>query len=199
MTNLNLSVLTTKQDRTDYLFEPASHTQRGGAFDLHKLIGKLPTPKSGWTLPNHKYCGPYNPLEDQLDEDGNPLPNQKPYNKVDAICLEHDKDYDKAISKADKHQADKKMLESLSKFKPKNFRESVDKAVTRTLISTKYKLGLGLTDIYYNTKTGYSSINDKKTILQHQETYTKHNSEYKISHKKSNNTLSSPSMASRSL
>ena len=49
MTNLNLSVLTTKQNRTDYLFEPASHTQRGGAFDLHKLIGKLPTPKSGWT------------------------------------------------------------------------------------------------------------------------------------------------------
>ena len=121
MTNLNLSVLTTKQDRTDYLFEPASHTQRGGAFDLHKLIGKLPTPKSGWTLPNHKYCGPYNPLEDQLDEDGNPLPNQKPYNKVDAICLEHDKDYDKAISKADKHQADKKMLESLRNLNLKTF------------------------------------------------------------------------------
>ena len=168
-------MLTTKQDRTDYLFEPASHTQRGGAFDLHKLIEKLPTPKSGWTLPNHKYCGPYNPLEDQLDEDGNPLPNQKPYNQVDAICLEHDKDYDKATSKADKHQADKKMLQSLSKVQPKNFRERVDKAVTRTLIGTKYKLGLGfqsggagltddqkqtLDDIYYNTKTGYSSINE---------------------------------------
>ena len=74
----------------------------------------------------------------------------------------------KQYSKADKHQADKKMLESLSKFKPKNFCERVDKAVTRTLIGTKYKLGLGLTDdqkqtleyIYYNTKTGYSSINE---------------------------------------
>ena len=108
MTNFNLSVLTTKQDRTHYLFEPASRTQRGGVFDLHKLIGKLPTPKSGWTLPNHEYCGPFNPLEDQLDGDGNPLPNQKPYSKVYAICLEHDKDYDKAISKENKHQANKK-------------------------------------------------------------------------------------------
>ena len=60
------------------------------------------------------------------------------------------------------------MLELLSKLKPKNFRERVDKAVTRTLIGTKYKLGLGLTDdqkqtlddIYYNAKTGYSSINE---------------------------------------
>ena len=60
------------------------------------------------------------------------------------------------------------MLESLSKFKSKNFRERVDKAVTRTLIATKYKLGLGLADdqkqtlddIYYNAKTGSSSINE---------------------------------------
>ena len=168
MTNLNLSVLTTKQDRTDYLFEPASHTQRGGAFDLHKLIGKLPTPKSGWTLPNHKYCGPYNPLEDQLDEDGNPLPNQKPYNQVDAICLEHDKDYDKATSKADKHQADKRCYNRLAKLNLKTFvRELIKQLQEHSLvlnISSDWALTddqkQTLDDIYYNTKTGYSSINE---------------------------------------
>ena len=28
---------------------------RGGAVDLHKMIGKLIRPRSGWTLPGHKY------------------------------------------------------------------------------------------------------------------------------------------------
>ena len=85
------------------------------------------------------------------------------------------------------------MLQSLSDFKPQNFRERMDKAVTKALISTKYKLGLGLTDskrktfdkIYYDANTGYSSIQElqrrgglnRKDVLdylQHQETYTKH-------------------------
>ena len=65
--------------------------------------------------------------------------------------------------------------------------------MTRGVIGTKYKLGLGLTDpkreildkIYYDASTGYSSIDElqmrsgfnKKEVLdylQHQETYIKH-------------------------
>ena len=38
----------------------------GGAFDIHKAIGKLPKPKGGWTLPGHKYIGPYNDLDSQV-------------------------------------------------------------------------------------------------------------------------------------
>ena len=34
--------------------------------DIHKAIGKLPRPAGGWTLPGHKYTGPYNDLEDQV-------------------------------------------------------------------------------------------------------------------------------------
>lgn len=41
----------------------------GGFIDIHKAIGKLPKPKSGWTLPGHKYTGPYNDLENQLRYD----------------------------------------------------------------------------------------------------------------------------------
>lgn len=37
-----------------------------GSLDIHKAIGRLPKPKSGWTLPGHKYTGPYNPLHKQL-------------------------------------------------------------------------------------------------------------------------------------
>ena len=32
----------------------------GTGVDIHSLIGKLPAPKKGWTLPGHNYTGPYN-------------------------------------------------------------------------------------------------------------------------------------------
>ena len=40
--------------------------------DIHNAIGKLPIiPKRGFTLPNMNYCGPYNPLNEQLIYDKN--------------------------------------------------------------------------------------------------------------------------------
>ena len=53
---------------------------QGGNIDLHAVIDKLPRPK---TLPDHKYTGPYNPL----DENDNPMPGQEPYNQVHAIAM----------------------------------------------------------------------------------------------------------------
>ena len=41
----------------------AGKGKKGEGVDIHKAIGKLPKPKSGWTLPGHKYTGPYNDLE----------------------------------------------------------------------------------------------------------------------------------------
>ena len=38
----------------------------GGAIDIHKAIGNLRRPAGGWTLPGHKYTGPYNDLENQV-------------------------------------------------------------------------------------------------------------------------------------
>ena len=38
----------------------------GSGLDIHKAVGKLPRPKSGFTLPGHHYTGPYNPLEQQV-------------------------------------------------------------------------------------------------------------------------------------
>ena len=58
--------------------------------DLHKLIGSLPRPEKGWVLPNHKYTGPYNPLDQQLDQQDVPLPGQEPFNAIDAVSMRHD-------------------------------------------------------------------------------------------------------------
>ena len=114
----------------------------GASLDIHKAIGKLPRPKGGFTLPGYKYCGPYNPLDEQVDSEGNLI--DEPKNEIDRVCAVHDMDYDKAESKQDKHIADKKMLDSLKKVKPKSFREKVDRAAIRAVIGTKYKLGLGV-------------------------------------------------------
>ena len=124
--------------------------QRGGAFDLHKAIGKLPKPKKGWTLPGHNYTGPYNPLEKQLSYDpqtGKILKiYQQPTGTTDAVAMQHDVDYavcaGKKNEKGCKHEADKKMVKALDAI-PKNKRQW-GHAVARNAISSKQKVGLGV-------------------------------------------------------
>ena len=113
--------------------------------DIHKLIGKLPRPKKGWVLPNHKYTGPYNPLDEQLDEQDLPIPGQEPYNAVDAVSMRHDICYrDHAEEKGGKHKCDDAMLSELKVLHPKNVREKIDRGLVKALIGAKRKLGLGI-------------------------------------------------------
>ena len=111
--------------------------------DLHKLIGKLPKPKAGWTPGKYKYMGPYNPLDEQLSYDPNTGEvtewRVKPYNKVDEIAAYHDICYDMGRNKGD---CDKEMVQSLDQIP---FGEMPKWGSTaRFLINTKKKLGLGL-------------------------------------------------------
>ena len=80
--------------------------------DIHKVIGKIPfKPTRGFVLPKHRYTGPYNPLQLQLDSTDQPLPGQELYNAVDAIAMLHDICYrDNENGKAD---CDRKMLAEL--------------------------------------------------------------------------------------
>ena len=122
----------------------------GGAFDLHKAIGRLPKPKKGWTLPGHNYTGPYNPLEKQLSYDpqtGKILKiYQQPTGATDAVAMQHDVDYavctGKKNEKSCKHVADKKMVKALDAI-PKNKRQW-GHAMARNAISSKQKVGLGV-------------------------------------------------------
>ena len=123
----------------------AGKGKKGKGVDIHKAIGKLPKPKGGWTLPGHKYTGPYNDLENQVryDNQGNILEiYDKPTGKTDAIAMQHDVDY--TICKDDKkckHRADKKMVRALDAV-PWNERQW-GHFLARNTINTKRKLGLG--------------------------------------------------------
>ena len=121
----------------------------GGAIDIHKAIGKLPKPKSGWTLPRHKYTGPYNPLDEQLRYD--PNTGQileyyvKPTGKTDAVAAQHDVDYSVCEKKKNprrcKNEADRKMVASLDAI-PYSDRQW-GHTLVRNTINMKQKLGLG--------------------------------------------------------
>ena len=116
----------------------------GNGIDIHELIGKLPRPKKGFTLPGHKYTGPYNPLQDQLDQNDIPIAGQEPFNAVDAISMHHDICYRDNNTKLGKRKCDDQMLLELDQIEPKNLRERLDRALVKKIISKKRRLGLGV-------------------------------------------------------
>ena len=132
----------------------------GGALDIHKAIGKLPKPKSGWTPGKYKYMGPYNPLDQQLEYDRNTGEVTKwhvqPYNKVDEIAAHHDICYDMGKNKG---ECDKQMVKSLDMIPYGQMPKWGQTA--RFLINTKQKLGLGVKE--RKTKNGKGRRVKKKT------------------------------------
>ena len=109
---------------------------------MHKVIGKIPfKPKRGFVLPKHRYTGPYNPLNLQLDSKDRPLPGQEPYTEVDAIAMRHDICYrDNENGKAD---CDRKMLAELNALTPRGGREKMDRQMVRGIIGLKHRLVMG--------------------------------------------------------
>ena len=114
--------------------------------DLHKAIGKLPIiPKRGFTLPNMHYCGPYNPLNSQLEYNNEgriTKYKQFPTGKIDRICSQHDVDYTLAKNLKDKHIADQKMINAINKLP---YRERQwGTFLVKNIILGKKRLGLGV-------------------------------------------------------
>ena len=113
--------------------------------DIHKAIGKLPImPKRGFTLPNYNYCGPYNPLDKQViyDENGNIIKYiQNPTGKTDEICAQHDIDYALSRNINDKHNADRRMINSINNLPYKD--KQWGTFLVKNIINTKQKLGMG--------------------------------------------------------
>ena len=136
----------TESDHLREIYEQQA-SQRGTGFGIHKMIGKLPIPKGGFTLPGYRYAGPYNPVEKQLKYDPNTGEileiYQQPSGKTDAVAMPYDVDY--SICKNDKeykHKADKKMVKALDAIPWKERQWGY--AGVRNAIAAKQKLGLGL-------------------------------------------------------
>ena len=94
----------------------------------------------------YSFCGPNTNLKERLNPEGTPKPWSKPINKVDEICLHHDKAYEVADQGiGTRHEADKQMLDELAALKSKdlNRNEWFAKKFTQGIIGLKYKLGLG--------------------------------------------------------
>ena len=118
----------------------------GGSRDIYKAIAKLPKPESVFTLPGHKYTGPYNPLDKQLkyDKDTGKILEiyYKPTGKTDAIAMQHDLDYSMCKhNKKCKNEPDRKMVKALDAV-PYNERQW-GQFLARNMINTKQKLGIG--------------------------------------------------------
>ena len=82
-------------------------------------------------LSGHKFTGPYNPLDKQLDSRDRPMAGNEPFNAVDATSMRHDVCYrDNPGGKSD---CVRKMLRELKTIVPRNRREAVDKQLVRAL------------------------------------------------------------------
>ena len=119
----------------------------GAGFDIHKLIGKLPRPKKGITLPDYNYAGPYNPLDKQLKFDPNTGEileiYQQPTGKTDKAAMVYDVEYSLCgDDKKCKNEADRKMVKALDSI-PWGERQWGHAGVRNT-IAAKQKLGLGV-------------------------------------------------------
>ena len=113
-----------------------------GSLDIHKGIGKLPKPKSGFTLPGHKYTGTYNPLGKELRYDKDDEIYDKPSGKTNATAMQHDVNYSACKDdKKFKNKADRKMVKALDAV-PYNEREW-EPWLVGNMINTKQKLRLG--------------------------------------------------------
>jgi len=92
--------------------------------DIYKITKPF-LPEKGLMLPNYRYCGP-----------GNPLDNGKPINKLDAICQKHDHCYENQ----NKCKCDQQMLLDLQSYTPTTKSEKQDKAIVSGIINLKQKL-----------------------------------------------------------
>ena len=112
--------------------------------DIHSLLGKNPItrnilkPKFGY-----KYCGPYNNLDKQVNYNKNTGKiykiYDKPKNKTDSICMNHDICY--SIGK-NKNDCDREMVKSLDNLKYGETSKLTP--IIRSIINKKQQFGLSV-------------------------------------------------------
>ena len=133
------------------------------------MIGKIPfKATNSFVLPRHRFPGPYNSLQLQLDSKDNPLHGSEPYNVVGATSMRHDICY--RDNPSGKHECNRKLLAELNTLVPKGRREKVDRQLVRSIIGLKHRLGLGIwsnqlaNELHKSVRRRF----DKRTVLAKQ-------------------------------
>ena len=105
--------------------------------DIHKVIGKIPCKlKKGFVLPKHRYTGPFNPLNLQLDS------KIIHYRETSHIMLLTLLLY--AMAFAIEIIQLVNMNAELNTLVPKGRREKVGWQLVRSIIGLKHRLGMGV-------------------------------------------------------
>lgn len=125
---------------------------------LNSLISHLPLELH---LPSYSYCGPGTKLKERLAR------NDKPKNKLDSYCREHDIFYENNPDTASRNKADMKLAEQAwtrVKAADSSLGERAAAYAVTNIMKGKAKLGMGL-----NKKYGqFSAVkaNQKRASLQ---------------------------------
>ena len=130
----------------------ASESTSGG-----DLAGMLNTVSKNFQLPLQKFpgethipgtnfAGPGTRLEYRLNDDGTPKAWSQPVDRVDQAAYYHDPAYNEFTDTENRNIADREMLQQLNSIEKPSFREKIEKAIIKPIISTKQRFGLGLKD-----------------------------------------------------
>lgn len=92
-------------------------------------------------LPYYNFCGPFTDIPKRIKR------NDKPINKLDSLCFQHDLDYLNSRSKQDRIKADKILIDEAWKrvtAPDSNLKERIDSYLVTNAMKAKNKLGFGL-------------------------------------------------------
>ena len=92
------------------------------------------------------FAGPGTRLDYRLNDDGTPKEFSKPIDRVDQAAYYHDLAYNEFKDTENRNIADTEMLQQLDSIEKPSFREKIEMAIIKPIISTKQKFGLGLKD-----------------------------------------------------
>ena len=103
--------------------------QRGRGVDAQKFLSKLG--ELHW--PGYQFMGPGTKLKKRLAKE------QRGINRLDNIAMRHDIDYSKAKNLQDKHKADQKMINAITKLPGK---KTWTEAIVKKIMQAKKRLGI---------------------------------------------------------
>ena len=101
-------------------------------------------------LPGTHFVGPGTRLDLKLDDNENPKPGYEPTDRIDAAALKHDLAYKHASDLKSRNEADKELLNDLTKIKNPTCKERFEKIIVFIIIGIKYVFELLIIKFCFN-------------------------------------------------